>query len=159
MGTKWNLPIKDRFMSYVSIPENKNDCWIWIGGKVPNGYGKFYIKDETLLAHRVSFELFVGNIPKNMYVLHQCDTPACVNPFHLFLGTPQDNMTDKIKKGRQVYVKGENHGNHKLTEQDIYKIREMIECGYTNKEIADMFEVNRNTISSIRTNRNWNWLK
>lgn len=99
--------LKDRFIEKISIG---NDCWLWLGGVLANtmGYGQIGIggrRDrKTLLAHRVSYELFIGPIPSGLQVLHECDNPPCVRPRHLFLGTQLDNMKDMMNKGRGRYV-------------------------------------------------------
>jgi hypothetical protein len=75
-------------------------CWLWRGAK-SRGYGRF--KVDTVHAprvHRIVWELTHGPIPTGLSVLHRCDTPACVNPAHLFLGTQRDNVYDAIEKGR-----------------------------------------------------------
>jgi hypothetical protein len=98
--------ILERFRKkYIVNPDT--GCWNWIGSKVPPlGYGQFYVEGKLTRAHRFSYKTFVGD-PGLFYVLHSCDNAPCVNPEHLFLGTQQDNMTDKRLKGRQP--KGENH--------------------------------------------------
>ena len=97
-------PLRDRLMDKVEfIPEC--GCWIFTGctmtkksNRLP--YGKILYNRESKLAHRISWEIFKGPIPKRKCVLHFCDTPQCVNPDHLFIGTHTDNMHDMIKKGR-----------------------------------------------------------
>jgi hypothetical protein len=78
------------------------DCWEWGGARNTSGYGWFrFGPDRTPTgAHRVAYELSNGPIPDGLAVLHRCDNPPCVNPAHLFLGTNQDNVTDKVNKGR-----------------------------------------------------------
>lgn len=89
--------------------EKKCGCWIFkrIGR---NGYGVFKINKKQWRAHRFSWHIFKGKIPKDLYVLHKCDNKICVNPSHLFLGTAQDNIDDCIKKGRFRVASGRNHG-------------------------------------------------
>lgn len=83
-------------------------CWLWTGAAYPTGYGAFSLNQKTVGAHRASWILRRGPVPKDRCVLHHCDVRACVNPDHLFLGTLGDNIQDMVKKGRQA--KGECHG-------------------------------------------------
>ena len=84
-----------------SMPVPFSGCWIWIGSTGNSGYGKTrFNHSDDLLAHRVSYLGFKGEIPQGMCVLHSCDTRTCVNPQHLFLGTHSDNSKDMVAKGR-----------------------------------------------------------
>ena len=88
-------------------PEPMTGCHLWIGGADPDGYGVISRqgrRGKQERAHRVAYELFVGPIPDGICVLHRCDTPACVNPEHLFLGTNLDNVRDRDAKGRGRYA-------------------------------------------------------
>lgn len=71
------VPFEQRFLSHV---QKTDSCWLWIGSKIPNGYGQTNIGSRNALAHRASYELFKGPIPKGMFVCHTCDNPGCVNP-------------------------------------------------------------------------------
>lgn len=92
-------PLEERFWKKVK-KSNISDCWIWSGFKNPHGYGGIEIKGGMALAHRVAWELTYGKVPEELYVLHHCDNPTCVNPSHLFLGTQADNIRDMCLKGR-----------------------------------------------------------
>jgi len=81
-----------------SIPEPNTGCWLWTGYCSVSGYGKTSFKAHPYLAHRLSYELFYGKFNHNLKVLHKCDTPACVNPQHLSLGTQKENIHDMLKK-------------------------------------------------------------
>ena len=95
--------LKERFESkYLPVPET--GCWLWEGTYLDKGYGCFSINNKSKRAHRVSWELYRGGIPKGLHVLHHCDTPECVNPNHLFLGTNQDNVNDATKKRRHKHI-------------------------------------------------------
>ncbi len=93
-------PLEDKLWRYV---EKSDGCWLWVGrSKTWNGYGVIQHKHRALRAHRVSWEIHNGPIPVGLCVLHRCDTPACVCPDHLFLGTDADNNKDRSLKGRSV---------------------------------------------------------
>lgn len=148
---------KEDFLKYVKLPENLHDCWEWIGHANDRGYGYFKFNNKECRAHRFSFELFIGEIPEGLCVCHSCDNRKCVNPTHLYLGTVQDNVDDRNNKDRQA--KGENHGKHKLTKQDIIQIYGFIEDGYSNSSIANIFDVSVRAIRSVRCGETWSWVK
>lgn len=83
------------------IPEM--GCWIWMGSLNDRGYGRHRLGGRGSawkLMHRLSWEMYRGQVPIGMLVLHRCDIPSCVNPGHLFIGTQKDNMQDASRKGR-----------------------------------------------------------
>lgn len=83
-------------------PEPNSGCWLWAASLRPvSGYGQLRIGASVKFAHRVSYALHRGPIPAGLFVCHHCDTPSCVNPDHLFLGTAKDNAQDSLRKGRQ----------------------------------------------------------
>jgi HNH endonuclease len=79
-----------------------DECWMWTGGIQGKGYGQFYPqKRNPQGAHRFAWELANGTkVPPGMHVMHSCDTPRCVNPAHLSVGTAAQNHADKTAKGR-----------------------------------------------------------
>lgn len=88
-----------RFSKFV---EKTDGCWNWIGGKNHKGYGRILIQGGSHAAHRIAYFLEFGQWPGELLVCHSCDNPSCVNPAHLWLGTPQQNMDDMVAKGRNV---------------------------------------------------------
>lgn len=144
------MALENRFLKYV----NKTDtCWLWIGYKNNKGYGMISIKNKPYLSHRLSYELFKGNIPDNLFIRHKCDVRNCVNPEHLEYGTNQDNVNDMIERNRNP--KGEEKPNAKLTNDDILNIRKLRKEGKLYKEIGNQYNITRHEASRICNFKNW----
>jgi hypothetical protein len=140
----------DRFMKLV-MPEPNTGCWFWIGGGTR--YGRFWANGKLEGAHNISYVLHKGEIPKGLQVCHSCDNTQCVNPDHLFLGTFQENMDDKVSKGRQA--KGETAGRAKLKDDDVRVIRQMIAEGFPQAQIARDYGVDPKQITRIKQKKTW----
>ncbi|QGH72685.1 MAG: intron encoded endonuclease I [Podoviridae sp. ctQNx1] len=128
--------------------EPMSGCWLWTAGCSSN-YPQFAINRKLHGAHRVSYMIHRGEIPDGMYVCHVCDNTHCVNPNHLFLGTPKDNQEDCVKKGRTAFAKG-THPRIKLRDNEKIEICMMGWAGYPVLRIARALGIkNRVTISRI----------
>lgn len=139
--------------SSVKIPES--GCWIWMKSLNHQGYGKTCLgKGTNLSAHRASYEEKYGKIPNGMMALHTCDVPSCVNPDHIFLGTQQDNMTDKVNKRRQA--NGENHGMSKLTKEQAFEAKYGTEDA---SSLSKRFNCSSTIIRQIRSGIYWKHLE
>jgi hypothetical protein len=139
---------------------NEKGCWVWQGSvRKKDGYGSINIgQGKTSLVHRLAYTYWKGEIPEGMFVCHHCDNPPCINPDHLFLGTNQDNMNDKMLKGRAFtgFHKGEANGGAKLTNEQVSDIKKLlIEGEFNQSEIAVEFGVSRQSICDINTNKKW----
>lgn len=119
-------------------------CWLWTGKTYLNGYGSMKINYKPRLAHRVAWEIFKGEIPTGLCVLHRCDIKCCVNPNHLFLGTHWDNQHDRILKSRPAR-------GRVLSENTIKLIRK---SGDTQTHLAHRFGVTPSAISRIKSGEN-----
>lgn len=144
-----------RIMRDVEFDTN-GGCWLWTGGHVPStGYGQIQTAGEKWGAHRASYAVFCAPIPKGLQVLHRCDVRACVNPAHLFLGTPADNMADMVAKGRGRVPVGEQNGAAKLRADMIPTIRARLAAGEGCRAIGADYGVTDGVINAIRRGRTW----
>ena len=129
-------------------------CWEWIAGKSPDGYGKFKVNGTTVRAHRFSWELKYGTIPKGLLACHKCDNILCVRPGHLFLGSPSENTRDMLSKNRGGY--GTKNGSNKLSWISVCEIRQHYKTGeYSQQEIANTYGVNQTLVSAIVRKKVW----
>lgn len=154
MGRK-KQDIHQRFWKFVDVLGGVAGCMLWRGAKDQDGYGLFqWGVEDTRRAHRIAYAWNQGCdlAPSELHVMHSCDTPSCVNPEHLSLGTPKDNTQDMIKKGRYRTLVGEEHPSAKLRKADATRIRSStLSAG----DLAREFGVSRSTVYDIRHNRIW----
>ncbi len=152
----------NRFWGNVAITADDNKCWEWKRSTDKDGYGQFYLSDNTgwhrQLSHRGAWEMTNGEIPKGLCVLHKCDNPKCCNPKHLFLGTKLDNTLDMFAKGRGFIppAQGEDNGRSILTADKVIEIRQRFAMGgLSYKEIAKEMGVAPATIAHVVKRRTW----
>lgn len=196
------LHLAHRFLSKIQFPNNQSPddidlskvdtegCWLWTASvRGQHGYGGFKGKDRQEMAHRQSYLMFIGEIPAGVQVCHRCDTPLCVNPKHLFLGSQKDNQEDMVRKERQC--KGDNHWQRrnpdkamshvkrineikmlrgsqakgekvflaKLNPKKVQAIRLLYECGFSQREIAQFFGMSRSPVAQIISRQTWKHVK
>ena len=148
-----------RFESKYVVGES---CWMWCAGVDKDGYGRFRLGKQKARANRVAYELYVGPIQPGMVVRHKCDTPRCVNPSHLELGTSADNTNDCVVRGRHpsgpgIYAgrrsyKGEAGPAAKISEADAIKI---IADQRRHADIAADYGLTRAAVSHIKRGFTW----
>ena len=139
---------KKRFWSKV---KKTDTCWNWIASCNQSGYGRIGISGKLITAHRYSWEIQNGKIPKGKLVLHKCDNSKCVNPDHLFIGTDKDNMDDMNKKHR---------GHNKLTANQVREIkRKYIRGKITCEMLGKEYGVNKSSINEIVRGKSYRFYK
>lgn len=161
--------------------EKVGDCWIFTGAlnnkKQGIGYGVTTYNRKRILAHRLSYNLFKGQIAKGLCVCHTCDNRKCCNPDHLWLGTHTENIKDAFKKGRLAPIwgrkktqeekdkiqrnrsipdqKGEKHHNSKLKNDQVIEIRKLLNKKVKYREISEKFGIDICSIPDIKFRRTW----
>jgi len=174
--------LAERFWSKVRIL-TPDECWPWLAG-TNQGYGWFKTEQGPDRAHRVAWVLCNGPIPDGLFVLHGCDNRPCCNPHpgHLFLGTHQDNMEDKVNKGRHakgpphslVVARGRHHGSHthperrprgsshgssKLTEREAIELLRLKRYDVSMKEAADAYGLVPGSVGDLWRGKTWSHLQ
>jgi hypothetical protein len=161
--------LSDRFWEKV---RRGPGCWEWIGSRKNGQYGFLTMRIPgarvALLAHRASWELHFGPIPRGLFVCHRCDNPCCVRPDHLFLGTPADNQADMVRKGRSCagdrhpsrihpgYTRrNDTHPMRKIDSSTVREIRRLKAAGVVQRRIAEQFGMSPSQISNIVRGAHW----
>lgn len=146
-----NMPIKERLaLRSVAQP---NGCIIFTGNLNPAGYGRLWVKGRIYYPHRLSYMVNIGPIPAGMCVCHRCDSPPCINPAHLFLGTHADNAADMIQKGRAPYRPDIRQISAKLSKSQAIAIKN---DSRSYRQIANDYGISKSLVHGIKSGRNWN---
>lgn len=145
--------LQDRLAHYS---KTVGDCRIWTGTTDGHGYGLVWDakRGRNVYAHVAAWELRWKSSASGRVVRHKCDTPLCVKPSHLRIGTHADNVADKVAKGRQA--RGEGHGMSKLTVEMVESIRELSTQGVPQAEIAKRFQISQPNVHLVVSGKTWN---
>lgn len=151
------MSVQDRIEKYT-LPEPNSGCWLWVGACAADGYPRITIgstKDGTKKSVRVTRLVCeeVHGLSEGMHALHKCDNPICINPDHLYPGTPRQNVKDCFDRNRRTQVRfGSDNPAARLTEKDVRAIRE---SKLKLKELADEYGISVSNVSMIRSGRRW----
>ncbi len=153
------------FCNRIKKGKTPDECWIWHGARGTDGYGVFYLVaiHRSVRAHRLSYEMFNGEIPEGMVICHRCDNPICVNPAHLWAGTSQQNTADRDRKGRtargathhsrlhpEKIKTGEGTPNAKLTNAQVSQLRQEYKSGgITQRDLARRYGLSQVAVCNI----------
>lgn len=150
-----------RFFAKVDASDGPDRCHIWKGGvREVKGlpYGSFWLEGRTVLAHRIAWVIANNQpVPDRLQVRHTCDTPRCVNPRHLLVGTAADNAEDRENHGKGTRH-GTGHHNAKLDADTITMMRGLRLMGWSWYQIAEKFSVSRTTAQRASMGEGWRHL-
>lgn len=153
------MTIDERFDAKVDRTGGPDACWLWTAYRRPHGYGQFGVGRSVVGAHRFALEREIGRaLVTGECALHSCDTPSCVNPTHLRVGSHSDNMADKAARGRVVNrpLRGEVHPGAKLTDVKVEEIRAIYTAGgVSQRELAARFGLAQSRVSFIVNHKVW----
>lgn len=131
-----------------SIPEPNTGCWLWLRCVAKKfGYGRINTGDRQVYTHRVSYEVFRGSITEGLFVLHSCDTPSCINPGHLRLGTKQENTDDAKRRKRGLGKRS------RFTQEQADSMVRRLLAGESPRELALEHGVTEDYMQQMRRGR------
>lgn len=151
-GARFQIPTDaspDERLRTIGWTVTDTSCWVWRGRCTKGGYGVLDYLGSAVVASRFAYETWVGPVDSGLYVCHTCDNPPCINPKHLFVGTPRENSLDASRKGRAAA---------KLTASEVRRIRRLRREGWTLKALTDEFGTTLSNIHAIVQRRSWKWL-
>lgn len=153
--------VTQEYLEAHTHPEPNTGCWLWSGSVNRGGYGKVIRCDSgrrrEFLAHRIAWAARHGAIPAGLMVRHRCDTPLCVNPGHLLLGTAADNARDRDERGRTS--RGVRMTTSRITEVDVRRIRADVGAGVPRRALALRYSMTPENIGHIVRGARWGHVK
>ncbi len=129
--------------------DKSDDCWEWQGYCL-KGHGRFLYDGYVQYAHRVSWQINVGEIPEGMCVLHKCNNKPCVNPDHLYIGDYQDNAIDRSKDGTNTKMK--------LDAGEVRLLRDLFDDGVHYKSLMWLFGIGETTVHRVANRTFYKWV-
>lgn len=112
-------------------------CWVWTAGTFTTGYGMFTFGSYPYLAHRASYQHFVGPVPDGLELDHLCRNTLCVNPDHL------EAVTHSMNCKRERLTRTHCPSGHPYTEENTYTWRNERMCRTCRRERMQIFYLRR----------------
>lgn len=146
----------DDLVAMVEVHDGEGSCLLWPFETNHAGYGRLRVNGRKESAHRLALALVEPEPEGGAFALHSCDNPLCVSPAHLRWGSHDDNMADKVARGRAAIQSGEANGRAKLSEAEVLEIRRLAAEGVrSQRDIAAAFGVDQSTVSDIHRRKRW----
>lgn len=143
--------LPERF--WTKIKTEVGGCWEWTSSRSAKGYGTFFLDGRARFAHRLMYQFYYKqDVSRDAMILHSCDRPWCVNPRHLSVGNQTENMRQRNERKRQAHLRGEQHGMHRLTWEQVCEIRQ---ASGSSAKVAEAFGVCKSTVKNIRSGKSW----
>lgn len=159
MSNSYDTKAVQRFLSKVEKSSRPDGCWLWQGSRDRKGYGRLWYRGRAIQAHRFGYFTKSGqHLPDSLFGCHKCDNPSCVNPDHIFPGTPSENRFDMHRKGRENLPAQHGSHNHrsKLSPEQVKAIREeYARGGVFYRQLADKYGVHLENIRKIVKGLSW----
>ncbi len=149
IGSSNQCSIKCKLLA--NIKKTETNCWLY-KNTTSGPYSKLRWNGKWYSGHRCSWEVFNGKIPDKMWVCHSCDTPKCINPDHLFVGTQSDNIKDSVKKGRFKQI-GEGSHLSRFTDIQIEEMRSLRAEGFSYERLIRIFDSSWSHIYAVCKNK------
>lgn len=143
--------IPERIERY-SMPIPESGCIVWTSTVGSNGYPFLEHRGKIIYLHKYVYKMINGPIPKGLWILHKCDVKSCINPNHLYAGTPTQNAQDRERRGRGNPPKGSEHVFSKLNDDIVRDVRNSSESNYA---LGIKYGVARATIRNARNRKTW----
>jgi hypothetical protein len=152
------LPSAERYWAKV-YKRDPSGCWLWIGAKHVEGYGLMVRRingvARQIRATHIALALDGRSVPAGLCALHTCDRTACVNPAHLYVGTPADNARDRDSRGRTAPMAGSLNPRGRLTAEDVRTMREAYAAGTGPTELSRRYGVRPAYVAEVLKGRRW----
>lgn len=144
----------DRFVDLSLV--NDAGCWVATIGLNEKGRPRHKVGSKVFYVSNLMYVISNGELPNGLLVCHTCDNPSCINPEHLWLGTPLENMEDMKRKGRSPDQSGSNNGNARLTAGDISNVRKLLNSGCSLGSVSKVTNISKSHVYRISCGNVWN---
>lgn len=135
--------------------DTSGSCWLWTKRTDTHGYAQAKLDGRVQLVHRFVCRVATGEDITGKVVMHTCDTPRCINPAHLRIGTQLDNIRDRVLKGRNGACRGDDAPWSKMNSEAVKRLREDFARGRNRNEISQAYGISKTQMYRIAYKESW----